>query len=986
MEYLLAGTVLGAGYLLNSNNSNEQENNIDNIEVEPTQSDIYSSDHYKVTKLKESNIANERFNKSKNAIDTNIIPPQFNNRIINTQNNSVKYLQYPNKITQNKNNKVISSLSGKPINFEEFTHNNMSPFFGSSVKQNTYELANQPLLELYTGTSNLCSEKDAIKPMFNPHKSNTNGTQINTSEVYNRFVPSNIKNNEKPIDSVLVGPGLNKGYTNVPSGGFGQNDTRDFMLPKTTNELRVLTNPKMSYSGRINAGKSTIVNRRKCGKIEKYRPDTYSKWDKDRLFTTTGAFTKEKNKSCLVVKDTNRKVTKSYTGSGAPATRKKENCRSNVKISTKNNYLTSGPRNMNIENKNTSDYGKNAINLATNERDITGTRTHTSNLTAIVKAIIAPVEDIFRTTRKENVIGNVRQTGNFATTKNNKQYVYDPNDIAKTTIKETTIHDNSTGHLTAPNKLTSYDPNDVARTTIKETNIHNNRTGNMINNNKITVYDPNDIAKVTIKETNIHNSRHGNMESRDRGYTYDPNDLARTTIKETNIHDNRQGNLDTRDRGYTYDPNDVARTTIKETNIHDNRQGNLDTRDKGYTYDPTDLARTTIKETNIHDNRQGNLDARDKGYTYDPNDVAKTTIKETNIHDNRQGNLESRDRGYTYDPDDLARTTIKETNIHDNRQGNLESRDKGYTYDPNDIARTTIKETNIHDIRTGNMENRATRGFVIDPETGKARITNRNTLESEETVLNINLPDKGYTYDPNDIARTTIKETNIHDNRQGNMGNKDIGYVYDPNDLAKTTIKETNIDNTRSGNINNLQGNEGGYLTNPKQIINTNREFTTTEYVGAMDGDVSSSGLGYLTNEKEAPNTNRQFSTKEYTGTADSNNSNPMSYSDYYNATLNEIREGTLEGRQPTLSNVSLGVGKNMINQETKKIEGDQINSRELNTTKIYNSINYIDPCSVTTSKQVIDNEKIVDRIEPSTLDAFNNNPYTKPLDSYVFN
>ena len=82
MEYLLAGTVLGAGYLLNSNNSNEQENNIDNIEVEPSQSDIYSSDHYKATKLKESNIANERFNKSKNAIDTNIIPPQFNNRII----------------------------------------------------------------------------------------------------------------------------------------------------------------------------------------------------------------------------------------------------------------------------------------------------------------------------------------------------------------------------------------------------------------------------------------------------------------------------------------------------------------------------------------------------------------------------------------------------------------------------------------------------------------------------------------------------------------------------------------------------------------------------------------------------------------------------------------------------------------------------------------------------------------------------------------
>ena len=29
---------------------------------------------------------------------------------------------------------------------------------------------------------------------------------------------------------------------------------------------------------------------------------------------------------------------------------------------------------------------------------------------------------------------------------------------------------------------------------------------------------------------------------------------------------------------------------------------------------------------------------------------------------------------------------------------------------------------------------------------------------------------RGVAYDPNDVARTTIKETNIHDTRTGNMG------------------------------------------------------------------------------------------------------------------------------------------------------------------------------------------------------------------------
>ena len=990
MEYILAGTVIGAGYFLSSNKKKNIENKFSddkkiNIEVEPSQSDIYSSNYYKKSKLIESNLANKRFSMAKNAIDSNIIPPQFNNRIINDQNNAIKYLQYPSKNNTNNNkNTYISTLSGKPIDIDEFTHNNMSPFFGSSVKQNTYEFANQPLLELYTGTSNLSLEKNAIKPMFSACKNNIHGTQNNTKEEYSRYIGSKMKNNEKPMESQIVGPGLNNGYTHLPSGGFSQNDTRDYMLPKSTNELRVLTNPKITFEGRIIPGKNTIVNPGKQGKVEKHRPDTYSKWDKKRLFTTTGAYTKEKVKPCLIMKNTNRKITKSYTGSGAPVVNKKETFRPNVRVSTKNNYLTSGPRNL-INKDKINDFGKDSINLPSNERDITGLRTHTTNLTSIVKAIISPIEDIFKTTRKENVIGNIRQSGNF-NSNNKKQYTYDPNDIAKTTIKETTIHDNTIGNLAGKNKLTIYDPNDVARTTIKETNIHNNYSANIKNSNKITVYDPNDIARTTIKETNIHDNRSGNIESRDRGYTYDPNDIARTTIKETNIHDNRRGNIETRDRGYTYDPNDIARTTIKETNIHDNRRGNIETRDRGYTYDPNDIARTTIKETNIHDNRRGNIETRDRGYTYDPNDVARTTLKETNIHDNRHGNIESRDRGYTYDPNDIARTTLKETNIHDNRQGNIETRDRGYTYDPNDIARTTIKETNIHDIRTGNIESRINRGAVIDPETSKAKITNRNTLDQKETVLNMNLPDRGYTYDPNDIARTTIKETNIHDIRTGNMESKDKGYTYNPNDIAKTTIKETNIELVRTGNINRLEGNEGGYLTNPKQILNTNREFTSSEYMGVMDGDINGGGNGYLTNKTEAPNTNRQFFTKEYTGNADSINSKPATYEEYYNATINQLREGTLEGRNPTPSNVSLGINKNMINQESKKIEGDHINSRELNTTKIYNSINYIEPCSITVNKQDVNNDKIIDRIEPSTLDAFNNNPYTKPLDSYIFN
>ena len=133
------------------------------------------------------------------------------------------------------------------------------------------------------------------------------------------------------------------------------------------------------------------------------------------------------------------------------------------------------------------------------------------NLTTAVKSIIAPIQDLFKTSRKENFIGNPRPNGNFGAQIPNKMTVYDPNDVAKTTIKETNIHNEREGNMSGPKKLMVYDPNDVARTTIKETNIHNNREGNIAGHTKSQVYDPNDVARTTIKETNIHNNRSGNM-------------------------------------------------------------------------------------------------------------------------------------------------------------------------------------------------------------------------------------------------------------------------------------------------------------------------------------------------------------------------------------------------------------------------------------------------------------------------------------------
>ena len=67
---------------------------------------------------------------------------------------------------------------------------------------------------------------------------------------------------------------------------------------------------------------------------------------------------------------------------------------------------------------------------------------------------------------------------------------------------------------------------------------------------------------------------------------------------------------------------------------------------------------------------------------------------------------------------------------------------------------------------------------------------------------------------------------NIHDNRTGNLKGPIKLTTYDPNDIAKTTIKETNIHDIRSGNIGGLTQDDA-YTTSNINAPNTNRQFTS---------------------------------------------------------------------------------------------------------------------------------------------------------------
>jgi len=181
---------------------------------------------------------------------------------------------------------------------------------------------------------------------------------------------------------------------------------------------------------------------------------------------------------------------------------------------------------------------------------------------------------------------------------NAKGVVYDPDDTARTTIKETTLAEAERMNVNGPKKLTVYDPDEVARTTIKETTLVDTPAGNLRAPNMAGhVFDPNDLPRETIRQTLDEIDRALNLKP---GFTasivYDPEDTPRETQKESYV--------DHEYMGVVYDVlrkvGEMGNYHVKETNkqyLSDNEYiGNVHASEgDGYKIAPTDL-RDTVRQ------------------------------------------------------------------------------------------------------------------------------------------------------------------------------------------------------------------------------------------------------------------------------------------------------------------------------------------------------------------------------------------------------
>jgi hypothetical protein len=153
-------------------------------------------------------------------------------------------------------------------------------------------------LDTYIGTGKEHIQKREITSLFDiaPGTSGSPFGQPNESDFYqSRMVTGMRMNNVAPIERVRVGPGINDGYTNLPSGGYQQfNETQQFIKPRTTDEMRTANKPKLTYDMPMVPGAHYITNPGVQAPVKKNRPDTFGILvDKDGnmpyLLTTGGA-------------------------------------------------------------------------------------------------------------------------------------------------------------------------------------------------------------------------------------------------------------------------------------------------------------------------------------------------------------------------------------------------------------------------------------------------------------------------------------------------------------------------------------------------------------------------------------------------------------------------------------------------------------------------------------------------------------------------
>ncbi len=342
---------------------------------------------------------------------------------------------------------TYTSLDGREVDASYFNHNNMTPFFGSKLRGPVNPTSNESKLDTYLGTGSFQKNKEEQAPMFSPNEKVQHAYGApNMNDFYqSRVVPSMNMNGIKPFQEERERPGLCGGDDFAGyNSGMG---CREAWMPRGVDELRSLNRQKATDTmllGHEGPAASRIKNVGVIGTVQKNRPDTAFEWGPERYFTTTGVGKAQTAQAIPIDRYVTRPETSvEYEGIKGVA----QGCTKPLDPGSilPSHRTENGPTQIGVANSvgrafaTEGDYGAKSTqvymnNRTYNQQDDDG---YFGAMKSGIGAVVAPILEMLRPSRKENVVGNMRVYGD-AKSAVGQGYLYNPNDAPAATMRETT--------------------------------------------------------------------------------------------------------------------------------------------------------------------------------------------------------------------------------------------------------------------------------------------------------------------------------------------------------------------------------------------------------------------------------------------------------------------------------------------------------------------------------------------------------------------
>lgn len=337
------------------------------------------------------------------------------------------------------------SLTGDSVNGDYFQHNNMVPFFGSTLRTRLVdENSNESLIDNLTGAGSQIYSKKEQAPLFSPTENMqwAYGMPSYSDFEQSRMNVSTNMANVKPFQEVRVRPGLgNDGQTSL---GFNSGMmSREMWLPKTADQMRATNNPKasgLSLDGHEGPAMSHITLPGSEGILEKNRPDRFFAVDSSRYMTTTGAAGQAQTLHALPLDraDTNR-TNSAVSYQGGAGAQVDATYIDGEYMESKRMQLGAVPLapvdGVGQGGARQNEYSVKSFHNYTNNRATTIKDDYFGAIGGAFGAAVAPLLDVLRPSKRQNAIGSMRPYQNPESTVKTG-HLFNPADRPAPTLRE----------------------------------------------------------------------------------------------------------------------------------------------------------------------------------------------------------------------------------------------------------------------------------------------------------------------------------------------------------------------------------------------------------------------------------------------------------------------------------------------------------------------------------------------------------------------